>query len=299
MNNSFRHESIPDKWFTVVNYTVLTLLFLIILYPLIFIVSASFSDSSAVISGEVWLWPVRPTLDGYSAVAQYSQVWTGLRNSIIYTVIGTLVNVIVTILAAYPLSRKDFYGKNLFMILFMFTTMFTGGLIPTYLVVKQLGMLDSIWAMVIPSAMSVWNVIITRTYFQMTVPDELLEAAQLDGCSDFKFLWKIVLRISGPIIAVIALYYAAANWNQYFNAMIYLKHQSLYPLQLVLKDILISNDVDSGMLSGDPEDAARREAMRVLLKYSLIVISSIPLLVLYPFVQKYFVKGVMVGSLKG
>ncbi|MFC4304077.1 carbohydrate ABC transporter permease [Cohnella boryungensis] len=299
MNVAFRNESITDKLFTILNTLMITLLFLSVLYPIIYIVSASFSDSRAVVSGEVWLWPVRPSLEGYSAVFDYKQVWVGLKNSLIYTVVGTAINVAMTVLAAYPLSRKDFYGKNMFMILFMFTTMFTGGLIPNYLLVRELGMLDSIWAIVIPGALTVWNVIIARTYFQMSIPDEMLEAAQLDGCNDFQFVWKIVIRLSGPILAVITLYYAAANWNQYFNAMIYLKSQDLYPLQLVLKDILVKNDIDVAMLSGDPQDAARREALKTLLKYSLIVISTIPLLLFYPFVQKYLVKGVMVGSLKG
>lgn len=160
-------------------------------------------------------------------------------------------------------------------------------------------MLDTIWSMIIPGALTVWNVIIARTYFQMSIPDELLEAARLDGCNDFQFLWKVVIRLSGPILAVITLYYASANWNQYFNAMIYLKSQDHYPLQLVLRDILIQNDVDTAMLAADPQDAARREALKILLKYSLIVISIFPLLVVYPFVQKFLVKGVMIGSLKG
>ncbi|MFC4597101.1 carbohydrate ABC transporter permease [Cohnella hongkongensis] len=299
MNISFRNESLPDKVFTILNALFITLLFLSVLYPIIYIVSASFSDSQAVVSGEVWLWPVRPNLEGYTAVFQYGQVWTGFKNSLIYTVVGTAINIVMTVLAAYPLSRKDFFGKNFFMIAFMFTTMFTGGLIPNFLLVRELGMIDSVWAMVIPSALTVWNVIIARTYFQMSIPDELLEAAQLDGCNDFQFVWKIVVRLSGPILAVITLYYAAANWNQYFNAMIYLKSQSMYPLQLVLKDILVKNDVDVAMLSGDPLDAAKREALKTLLKFSLIVLSTIPLLLFYPFVQKYLVKGVMIGSLKG
>ncbi|WP_239613564.1 carbohydrate ABC transporter permease [Cohnella mopanensis] len=299
MNIAFRNESLPDKLFTILNGLIITVLFVSVFYPIIYIVSASFSDSQAVVSGEVWLWPVRPTLEGYSAVFNYNQVWVGFKNSVIYTVAGTAINVGMTVLAAYPLSRKDFYGKNTFMILFMFTTMFTGGLIPNYLLVKQLGMLDSVWAMIIPGALTVWNVIIARTYFQMSIPDELLEAAQLDGCNDLQFVWKIVIRLSGPILAVITLYYAAANWNQYFNAMIYLKSQDLYPLQLVLKDILVKNDIDVAMLAGDPADAAKREALKTLLKYSLIVISTVPLLLFYPFVQKYLVKGVMVGSLKG
>ncbi|MEW4368289.1 carbohydrate ABC transporter permease [Paenibacillus kandeliae] len=292
-------ESWQDRLFTIANYTFLVLLFIAILYPLVYVVSSSFSDSQAVVSGKVWLWPVNPTLDGYIAVLQYKLVGSGFLNSVLYTVLGTAINIAFTILAAYPLSRRDFFGKNIFMILFMFTTMFSGGLIPTYLLIRDLGMLNSIWAMILPGALSVWNVIITRTYFQMTIPDELLEAAQMDGCSDFRFVWNMVLPLSGPIIAVITLYYAAANWNQYFSALIYLKDQQLYPLQLVLKDILISNEVDMSSMSGDPADAARRESLRVLLKYSLIVITSLPLLVVYPFIQKYFVKGVMIGSLKG
>jgi multiple sugar transport system permease protein/putative aldouronate transport system permease protein len=299
MNTSFRNDSVTDKLFVILNTIFMSIIFIAVLYPIIYIISASFSDSQAVVSGEVWLWPVRPSLEGYKAVFEYKQVWVGFGNSIIYTVTGTLVNIVMTVLAAYPLSRRDFYGKNILMILFMFTTMFTGGLIPGYLLVRDLGMLDTIWSMILPGALTVWNVIITRTYFQMSIPHELLEAAQLDGCNDFQFVWKIVVRLSGPILAVITLYYAAANWNQYFNAMLYLKSQDHYPLQLVLKDILVKNDVDVGMLSGDPQDAARREALKTLLKYSLIVISSFPLLVFYPFVQKYLVKGVMVGSLKG
>lgn len=299
MNTNFRNDSITDKLFVILNTMIMCIIFIAVLYPIIYIVSASFSDSQAVVSGEVWLWPVRPSLEGYKAVFDYKQVWVGFGNSILYTVTGTLVNIVMTVLAAYPLSRRDFYGKNVLMILFMFTTMFTGGLIPGYLLVRDLGMLDTIWSMILPGALTVWNVIITRTYFQMSIPHELLEAAQLDGCNDFQFVWRIVVRLSGPILAVITLYYAAGNWNQYFNAMLYLKSQDHYPLQLVLKDILVKNDVDVGMLSGDPQDAARREALKTLLKYSLIVISTFPLLVFYPFVQKYLVKGVMVGSLKG
>lgn len=295
----FRDESFSDRMFTVMNYVIVTFIFICVLYPLVYIVSASFSDSRAVVSGEVWLWPVRPGLDGYKAVLEYKQVWIGFRNSLIYTAIGTLISLCLTVLAAYPLSRPDFYGKNVFMFLFMFTTMFSGGLIPNYLLVRQLGMLNTIMAMVIPTAISVWNVIITRTYFQMSIPGEMLEAAQIDGCNTYQFVRKIVLPLSGPILAVITLFYVASNWNQYFNAMIYLKSSTLYPLQLVLKDILISNDIDASMLSGDVADVARREALKTLLKYSLIVISSAPLLLFYPFVEKHLVKGVMIGSLKG
>ncbi|WP_028548396.1 carbohydrate ABC transporter permease [Paenibacillus sp. UNC451MF] len=298
MEHTTIKETKSDQLFTFINYTILSLFLITILYPLIYVVSASISSSEAVISGKVWLWPVNPSLDGYSAVFKHKLIWSGFMNSIYYTVAGTLINVVMTILAAYPLSRKDFYGKNVFMFLFVFTMMFSGGLIPTYMLVKDLGLLNTTWSMLLPGALGVWNMIITRTYFQTTIPDELLEASQLDGCTDFQFIWKIVLPLSGPIIAVIALFYAVGHWNSYFNALIYLKKQSLYPLQLVLRDILVQNDVDMNMLV-DVAEQAKREGLRELLKYSLIVVATVPLLVVYPFVQKYFVKGIMIGSLKG
>ncbi|KQX45229.1 MULTISPECIES: carbohydrate ABC transporter permease [unclassified Paenibacillus] len=291
-------EASNDRWFNVINYTVLTLFLIIVMYPLVFIVSASFSSPDAVISGKVWLWPVQPTLDGYEAVFKHKLIWSSFRNSVIYTVLGTVINVVLTIMAAYPLARRDLYGKNAVMLLLVFTTMFSGGLIPSYLLVKDLGMLNTIWSMILPGAMSVFNVIITRTYFKTTIPEELLEAAQLDGCNDFKFVWNVVIPLSGPIIAVITLYSAVGYWNQYFNALIYLKQPSLYPLQLVLREILVQNEVDPAMLS-DLGQEANREGLRALLKYSLIVVSSLPLMMIYPFVQKHFVKGVMIGSLKG
>lgn len=291
-------ESGSDLAFTIVNYIMLSIVLLIILYPLIYVVSASFSSSYAVLSGKVWLWPVEPSLDGYKAVFKNKNILTGFQNTLFYTIAGTSINVIMTILAAYPLSRRDFQGRNVFMLMFVFTMMFSGGLIPTYFVVKELHMIDTVWAMLIPTALSVWNVIIMRTYFQTTIPHELLEASQLDGCNDFKFLLKIVIPLSGPILAVISLFYAVGHWNQYFNAMIYLKDPDLYPLQLILRDILVQNEVKIDML-GDVKAAAARQGLRELLKYSLIVISSVPLLIVYPFVQKFFVKGVMIGSIKG
>ncbi|UUZ85344.1 carbohydrate ABC transporter permease [Paenibacillus sp. P26] len=254
-------ETSSDRLFTAINYLILSLFLVIILYPLIYIVSASISSSEAVISGRVWLWPVDPTLDGYTAVFKHKLIVSGFLNSLYYTVAGTLINVVMTILAAYPLSRKDFYGKNVFMFLFVFTMMFSGGLIPTYLVVKDLGPLNSTWSMLLPGALGVWNMIITRTYFQTTIPDESLEASQLDGCADFQFVLRIVLPLSGPIIAVITLFYAVGHWNSFFNALIYLKSQNLFPLQLVLRDILVQNDVDMNMLA-DVQEAARKEGLR-------------------------------------
>ncbi|MBW7456432.1 carbohydrate ABC transporter permease [Paenibacillus sepulcri] len=298
MEYKFSQQSWGDRLFSIVNYVFLAFMALLVLYPLIYIVSASFSSSNAVISGRVWLWPVEPNLEGYKAIFKNSMITTGFTNSIIYTVAGTSINVILTVLAAYPLSRHDFVGRNYFMFLFVFTMMFTGGLIPTYLLVQDLGLTDTRWAMLLPTALSVWNMIITRTYFQTTLPTEMLEAAHLDGCSDLKFLWKIVIPLSGPILAVITLFYAVSQWNQYFNALIYLKDRDLYPLQIVLREILVQNQVDLNMLT-DVEQAAQREGLRELLKYSLIVVSSAPLLLIYPFVQKFFVKGIMIGSLKG
>lgn len=297
MKESHILESRGDKWFNWVNMLLILLFLVVILYPLVFVVSASISSPDAVISGKVWLWPVQPTLDGYAAVFKHKLIWSSFRNSVFYTIAGTFLSVVLTIAAAYPLSRRDLFGKNCFMLLFVFTTMFSGGLIPSYLLVKDLGMLNTVWAMIIPSAMSVFNIIITRTYFKTTLPDEMLEAAQIDGCNDFRYVFSIVLQLSGPIIAVVALYSAVGYWNQYFNGLLYLDNQKLYPLQLVLREILVQNEVDASML--DMKEIAAQEGLRALLKYSLIVVSSLPLLLVYPFVQKYFIKGVMIGSLKG
>ncbi|MBN2981470.1 carbohydrate ABC transporter permease [Cohnella algarum] len=298
MNQRVIKESKGDRLFNIVNAILLTLALIAVAYPLIYVFSASFSSTSAVLSGRVWLWPVEPSLDGYEAIFQNGNVVRGFLNTVMYTALGTLLNVALTIMAAYPLSRRDFRGRAGFMLLFVFTMMFNGGLIPNYLLVKELNMLDTIWAMIVPTALSVWNVIIMRTYFQTTIPYEMLEAAQLDGCNDFRFLTRIVLPLSGPILAVIALFYAVGHWNQYFNAMIYLKNPDLYPLQLILRDILVQNEVSVDML-GDVKTAAARQGLRELLKYSLIVVTSLPLLIVYPFVQKFFVKGVMIGSVKG
>ncbi|MFD2118113.1 carbohydrate ABC transporter permease [Paenibacillus yanchengensis] len=298
MQNTAIKESSGDRIFNGINYVVLIIFTLTVLYPLVFIVSASFSSPEAVSAGKVWLYPINFSLEGYAAVFKHKMIATGFLNSIYYTVVGTIINLILTFMVAYPLSRKDFQAKNVIMALFVFTTLFSGGLIPSFLLVKELGMLDTRWALIIPGAVTVWNMIVSRTFFKVTFPDELLEAAQIDGCSDFKFIWKIVLPLSGPIIAVMSLFYAVAHWNTYFNALIYLKDQHLYPLQLVLREILIQNQVDPAMLT-DVSELASRAALTDLLKYSLIVVSTIPIMIVYPFVQKHFVKGMMIGSLKG
>lgn len=277
---------------------MLSLVLIAVLYPLIYIVSASFSSANAVISGKVWLYPVEPTLDGYKAIMNHRLLGISFFNAIFYTCFGTMINVVLTIMAAYPLSRSDFYGRNAIMFLFVFTMLFSGGLIPTYIVVKDLGLLNTRWAMLIPSALAVWNVIIARTYFQITIPKELLESTKIDGCDDFRFVFRFVIPLSGPIVAVTALFYAIGHWNSFFSALIYLKNEKLYPLQLVLREILIQNQVGAEMVV-DVQDQMEKFKLRELLKYSLIVFSSVPLLIVYPFVQKYFVKGIMIGSLKG
>ena len=289
-----------DRIYDTLNTVFLSLVLLIVLYPLVYVVSSSFSSSHALLTGRVWLWPVEPSLDGYRAVFDYKQVWIGYGNSIIYAFFGTIINVALTIMAAYPLSRRDFYGRDLFMMLFLFTMIFNGGLIPTYILVRSLGMINTRWAMLLPNALLIWNVIITRTYYRHSISDELLEAAQLDGCSDISFMVRIVLPLSGAITAVNVLFYAVYHWNAFFQAFIYLSKKELFPLQLVLREILIANTVDVNMMAFmDVLELEAREGLRELLKYSLIIVACVPVLALYPFVQKYFVKGVMVGSLKG
>ncbi|WP_129723731.1 carbohydrate ABC transporter permease [Xylanivirga thermophila] len=293
-------QTASDRIFTFINILVLFISFIIVIYPLIYVLSSSFSSSHAVVSGKVWLLPIEPNLESYKVVFKHKSIMTGFYNSFFYMIVGTLINVIMTIMAAYPLSRKDFYGKNIFTFLFVFTMLFSGGLIPTYLLIRDLGMLDTRWALLIPEALSVWNVIITRTFFQSTIPDELLEASQLDGCSDFRFLMSIVIPLSGAIIAVNALFYAVWHWNSYFSALIYLQSPKRFPLQIILRNILIQNEIDESKLSMyDIRDAMNREALKVRLKYSLIVVASMPMLIIYPFVQRYFVQGIMIGSIKG
>ena len=270
----------------------------IVLWPLIYIISASFSSPRAVISGKVWLYPIEPTLRGYAAVFKNQNIMSGFANSFFYLSVGTTVNISFTILASYPLSRKEFKARGIFTALFVFTMLFSGGLIPLYLVVKDLGLLNTRASLILPSALSVWNLIITRTYMQMTIPNEMYEAAMIDGSDDFSFLWKMVIPLSGPILAVMTLYYGVSHWNRYFEALIFLKTKSLYPLQLVLRSILVSNEIDPMMIA-DVDEMIRKQGLVDLLKYSTIVVASVPVLCIYPFVQKYFVKGVMIGSLKG
>lgn len=291
-------DSRDDRIFYLVNAALLTILMLIVLYPLIFIVSCSFSSAHAITSGRVILWPVEVTLRGYKAVFEYPTVLRGYLNTFFYTITGTLLNVALTMVAAYPLARPQLPGRRGLMFLFSFTMLFSGGMIPTYILVRNLGLINTVWAMILPGALSVYNMIITRTFLQTNVPGELLEASQIDGCSDVRYFFSVVLPLSKAVIAVITLYYAVGHWNSYFSAFLYLSEQELYPLQIVLRDILLANTFDASLIV-DEELAAAKQGLADLLKYSLMVVSSLPVIIMYPFVQKYFIKGVLIGSLKG
>ncbi|MBA3869278.1 MAG: carbohydrate ABC transporter permease [Anaerolineae bacterium] len=290
-------DSFGERVFMFFVYLFLVLVLLAVLYPVIYIVSASFSDPNAVTAGKVWLYPVNFSLRGYQVTFQNPQIVTGYLNSLFYTVVGTFISVVLTVFVAYPLSRRDLYGSNFLMFMITFTLIFSGGLIPTYLVVKQLGMIDTRWALLIPQAIAAFQVIIARTFFRATIPDELVEAAELDGCNDLQFLWAVVLPLSKPIIAVLALMYAVSQWNGYFDALIYLKSSDLQPLQIVLRNILILNTTASGSM--DAAAMAQRRQLADLLKYCLVVVGSVPVMLIYPFVQRYFVKGILIGSIKG
>jgi putative aldouronate transport system permease protein len=288
-----------DKWFDVINYTALTLIALIVLYPLYFVLIASFSDPSSVVNGETWILPKGLTFEGYTRIFKEGSIWVGYKNTILYTCVGTTINVLLTLLAGYALSRKDLYGRNVIMVYLLITLFFSGGLIPTYLVVKQLHLLNTMRALILPKAVSVFNIIIARTFFQETIPIELLEQANIDGCSDFTFFSRIVLPLSKAIIAVLALFYAIGYWNSYFDALIYLGDEKMYPLQLVLRNILVVQNELASKFVTDVESADVQQRIANLLKYGVIIVASLPLLIVYPFIQRYFVKGVMIGSVKG
>ena len=290
-SGGIKYTSFWDRMYMAVTLTILTVMLVVVAFPLIYVVSSSFSSPEAVGNGRVVLLPVDPGIEGYRAVFTTPIIWRGYRNSIFYTFFGTLINLAMTMLAAYPLSRRD--------LRFSFCMIFGAGMIPSYLLVRDLGLLNTVWAMLIPGAMSVYNVIIARTYIQSSVPHELYESASLDGCTDFRYLWQIVLPLSKPIIAVLTLWYAVGHWNSYFSAMIYLRDQSLAPLQIVLRNILIVEDMDSLEMMNNINNFLDKQYMKNLYQYSLIIVASAPVMMLYPFIQKYFVKGIMLGSLKG
>ncbi|OUS67695.1 sugar ABC transporter permease [Paenibacillus sp. MY03] len=298
MQSSSLYNSTGDRFVRLCIVLFLAVCLVVVAYPLIYVLSSSFSSPHAVSSGSVWLLPVDWTLAGYEAVFKNKQIVNGFINSFFYMFCGTALNLVMTVLAAYPLTRKQFKIRNTVMLFFVITMFFSGGLIPYYLLIKDLGMIDTRWVMIIPSALSVWNIILVRTYMNHSIPDDLYEAASIDGCGDFKYLLSIVLPLSKPVLAVIGLYVAVGFWNSYFNALIFLKSSELQPLQLVLRNILILNVIDPTMIK-DFDVLMRRQGMSDVIKYAVIVVASAPVLVLYPFVQKYFVQGVMIGAIKG
>lgn len=290
-------SSTSDKVFQTVLYTVAVLILIIILYPLYFVIIASFSDPSAVSGGQVWLLPKGLTLDGYKELFRHQEIWSGYANTILYTLSGTFVGLVVNLFAAYALSRRDLVGRKFINLMFIFTMFFNGGLIPTFLTIKALHLYNTFAVMVIPFSVSVYNIIVARTFFQANIPEDLNDAAKIDGCGNLYYFFKIVLPLSKAIIAVIALWTAVGMWNSYFNALIYLKDSAKYPLQLILRNILITNNLQMSFGSGEAMQIALR--LSNLMRYSVIIVSTVPIMCFYPFVQKHFNQGVMIGAVKG
>ena len=279
---------------------VMFLLFLVVLYPLVYVVSSSFSSGDAVFKGKVILWPVDFSTFGYEIVLKYPKVWIGYKNTIINTVVGTIMNVFTTTLVAYPMSRREFQGKGFYMFIFMFTMWFGGGLVPTYILMSDLGLVNNRLAVLLTGLVSISNMVVMRSFFRNSIPGDLHDAARVDGISDIGYLVKIVLPLSKAIFSVITLYYAVAHWNAYFSAMIYLMDPDKVTLQQVLKELLAQANPSLDDVQGmTAEEIANMQYSADLMKYSLIVVSSAPILCAYPFVQKYFERGVMIGSVKG
>lgn len=289
-------SDLSDKIFYLFIYVFLGFLALVILYPLYFIMIASISDPDAVLGGDVILFPVGITLSGFEAILHRSDVWLGYLNTIIYTALTVVLSLVVTVPAGWALSRKQLLGKKFFMIYFIIPMFFGGGLIPFYNVMSQLNLINTPWAVILPSILSVWNLFMTRTFFESSIPDGLVEAARIDGASEFRIFFSLVLPLSKAILAVMALYYAVGQWNSYFNAMIFLQDENLYPLQLILREILIASETTTG---GSGETILEQYRLANQIKYVSVIVSSAPVIMLYPFVQKYFAQGAMIGSLKG
>lgn len=300
--NTIRKQSlgqrIADPLFGIIVTSILLVFIVMIIYPMYFIVLASISDPTEILNGNVWLWPKGITFEGYGHIFSDPMILRGFANSVLYTVTATAISVSAIICGAYALSRKDLYGRKFFMLLFIVTMFFDGGLIARYLVVKQLGMLDTIWAVVLPGAAGVWNLIIARSFFETTIPSELREAASIDGASDFRFFFQIVLPLSKPIIFLMIMTHIVGNWNAFFDALIYLNSTDKYPLQLVLRNILIQSEVSTSGGVGALDSYAAAQRLSEIMKYGMIVLSSLPLLIILPFMQKHFVKGAMLGAIK-
>ena len=297
MNTKFSRLTGSDKAIMIFAYTILGLFMAAIILPVIYIILASFIDPVTLQNSGLTFDFSKWTLTAYERVMSNSQIWIGFKNAMIYSVLFTIISVMVTLLAAYPMSRPDFKGKGFFNVMFVITMFFGGGLIPTYLLISNLGMLDTIWAILIPGAFSVWNMIIARTYY-MGIPHDMQEAAEIDGASEMVYCFTILLPLCMPIIATIAMWQFVGMWNSYFDAMIYLNDPAKQPLQLVLRAILIQSQPEPGMVS-DMQSTAARAQLAELLKYATIIISSVPLMILYPFFQKYFDNGIMAGAVKG
>lgn len=295
--SKFARYSVQDKALLITGYILLGLFVVAIIIPMIYIIVASFMDPITLQNKGITFDFEKWTLTAYERVMSNAQIWVGFKNAVIYSVVFTVVSVFITLLAAYPMSRADFKGKGFFNTIFVITMFFGGGLIPTYLLISNMGLLDSMWAIILPGAFSVWNMIIARTYYQ-GIPAELQEAAEVDGANEITYYFKILIPVCTPVIAVLALWQFVAMWNSYFDAMIYLNDSAKQPLQLVLRSILIQNQPESGMIA-DMQSTAERAQLAELLKYATIIISSLPLLVMYPFFQKYFDAGIMAGSVKG
>lgn len=289
-------ETRADRVFVISAYILLSVFLLVVLLPLLNIVASSLSSPQAVSSGRVLFWPVDFTLRGYTEALGNPAILRGFGNSVFYTVLGTLISVAGTVAIAYPLSRSNLFGRKVLTGGVVFTMLFSGGVIPMYIVVQSLGLLDTRWSMLLPNAIGVWQVIIAMVFFRSSIPDEVYEAAQLDGASELRILWTIVLPLAKPLIAVIALMYAIMQWNSYFDALLYLRSADLQPLQLVLRGILILNDTGGG---GDLAAQLERRELADLLKFSTVIIATVPMLIVYPFVAKHFSKGIMVGAVKG
>ncbi len=292
--------STGDRVYYTIAYLLAALVGIVTLYPLYFVLIASFSDPSAVAAGQVYLFPKRFMTIAYQRIFEYKLVWTSYLNSIYYMVLGTAINVSMTMVAAFALSRRRLVGRQAITWMMLFTMYFGGGLIPAYLNIRSLKLLNTVWAMVLPGAISTYNFIVARTFMSSSIPYELQEAAMIDGASHIKFFLKVVLPLSAPIIGVLTLYYAVGHWNSYMSALLYLRRKEQWPLQMVLRDILVQNQYTAADAAAtDPENMLYLEKLREGMKYSLIVVASIPMLVLYPFLQKFFVKGIMLGSIKG
>ena len=296
---AFARQGRSDKIFDIINYTFMILILLIVLYPLYFVVIASFSSPNEVAAGKVMLWIKGFNIKGYAEICKFSKIWTGYLNSIIYMVVGTSINLIATIPAAFAFSRREMVGSKFMLFLFTFTMFFGGGLIPSYLLIQSLHLYNTMWALTLPGAVSVYNLIVARTFFELNIPNELYEASTVDGCDYFKYFFKVVLPISKPVIAVMLLIYAVGHWNSYFSALIYIKDNWKMPLQVVLREILIQSTSVTNLSSASMDRLEDQRQLAELIKYGVIIVSSLPVLIMYPFVQKHFIKGMMLGAVKG